>query len=140
MSNNLPFLIIIGIIYVVVYIVRLSRKAKSSAPPAPPRPAVEEDFFVKDEEDETPFRRQAAEAAVTHAAPRAYVSEPPVFDAHDDSAKEAAASPAAEAEAPRVTAGGNSRTNRGFPQKLDTLPPLKRALVMAEILGKPKGM
>jgi hypothetical protein len=132
--SNLPFLIIIGIIYVVVYIVRLSRKAKS--PDRPPQPAaVEEDYFVKDEEDETPFRRQAAE--VTRAAPRAYVSEPPVFNAHDDGT-EAAASPAAEAAASR--AAGNSRTNRGFPQKLDTLPPLKRALVMAEILGKPKGI
>jgi hypothetical protein len=35
---------------------------------------------------------------------------------------------------------GNGRAKRGgFPERLDYLPPLKRAVVLAELLGAPKG-
>jgi hypothetical protein len=39
------------------------------------------------------------------------------------------------AEAPKAAAGGGA----AFPQNLEYLPPLKRALVLSEILGPPKG-
>jgi hypothetical protein len=35
--------------------------------------------------------------------------------------------------------GGRVKRRAGFPGKLDYLPPLKRAVVLAEILGPPKG-
>ena len=34
---------------------------------------------------------------------------------------------------------GQAKRAAGFPEKLDYLPPLKRAVVLAEILGAPKG-
>jgi hypothetical protein len=34
---------------------------------------------------------------------------------------------------------GRTKKGAGFPEKLDYLPPLKRAVVLAEILGAPKG-
>ncbi|MDR1949716.1 MAG: hypothetical protein LBQ38_10010 [Spirochaetaceae bacterium] len=48
--------------------------------------------------------------------------------------------PVAEREKPKpVPAGKQAHGERAFPERLNRLPPLKRAVVWAEILGPPKG-
>jgi hypothetical protein len=39
-----------------------------------------------------------------------------------------------------VKESAKSGSGRTFPQNLDYLPPLKRAVVLAEIIGRPKGL
>jgi hypothetical protein len=98
----------------------------------PEKPVVRsggEGFSEDDEDDETPPPRPVVEKVPPPAVlkPGPLVPEPKKAGGHT-----AAAVPAAAAKAPKEAGA--------FPGNLESLPPLKRAVVLSEILGPPKGL
>ncbi|MDR2784914.1 MAG: hypothetical protein LBB83_03255 [Treponema sp.] len=77
-------------------------------------------------------------ALLADSAPGAESREPgrPLFPSVPE-----AGSPSKDRRGGRSGGRSKGRTKRaaGFPEKLDYLPPLKRAVVLAEILGTPRG-
>ncbi|MDR2371290.1 MAG: hypothetical protein LBD71_07395 [Treponema sp.] len=106
--------IVIVVIYAVIYIVKLARKARPKAPP--PRAG---DIFPR-AYDEDNKEEEKSVPAVHIRAP-----EPARLTA------------AVNTPAAAKPAGGDPKG--GLFRRLEKMTPLARALVMSELLGKPKG-
>jgi len=138
--SNLIFIAVMLAIFIGRTVLQARKKKdeeaeQEKAPPPPPRPRVQAlHFEVKDDDDV------------------GYVKKPPVRTAKQPIKKPAAKTVSSIkkeiAPPPNVeklfpikgTARAVSSEQAGFSFNLDHLSPMKQAVVMAEILGPPKGM
>ena len=157
------FNVIFIFIIIVIFIGRTfaEAKKKKKAPPPPPRPRVEPlHFEEKEEEDALEFlkslaaqgtRSAAAAKPLTKTAEKARKTQAPDFAAQTaNTFSFISTEDTSLYKTPSVTepkpapAKGTMRTvsqgQAGFALNLNHLSPLKQAVVMAEILGPPKGM
>jgi hypothetical protein len=156
--RSIGFIIIIAI-YAVVYIVRLARKSRAKAPAPLPRTVFGEDAGDDDEEQENtpaplPVQARAPGQSYTitpepeQVIPGTVTPEPEYFEQvsapHNVLAKapkpaNALAEQGATVNDPAVKPA-NAEPSSGLFRKLEKMTPLARALVMSEVLGKPKGI
>jgi hypothetical protein len=119
----IPIAVIIGIRILSVWQKRQAEASKLRAPPTNAAAYDDTDdggAYFEPPEDKPPVPKASQPAAVVPAA----------------AAYSTAAKPARKtAEAPKAAAGPGP----AFPRNLEFLPPLKRAMVLSEILGPPKG-
>ena len=115
------FLNILFIIAVVaVFIVRTISSAKKKKEPEP-KEKIPVHFEDEDDEDPSYFKNKAAEETIKTIEKKASAAPPP------------------KGGVSRPTAAP-VELQKGFPNNLNKLSPLKQAVVMAEILGPPKGL
>jgi len=155
--SNIIFIFIL----VAVFIGRTVAEARKKKAPPPPAPKVPALHFEEKEEDETLeyFKKIAAQGKIGHgavAAPQA------VKTAGKTRKKQASALPAQAVNSSYITGGdtgsyeaSGSKSSpakenvkpgvytpgqREFTLNLNHLSPMKQAVVMAEILGQPRGL
>ena len=138
----LNILLIIAVI--VVFIVRTISAAKKKKEPEPKEKIP---VHFEDDEDPSYFKNKAAEeiiktiekkASVFEVIPISQTAEGPL-PSQNKNIKKASAAPSPKGGAGR-TAAAPEEPQKGFPYNLNKLSPLKQAVVMAEILGPPKGL
>jgi hypothetical protein len=84
-------------------------------------------------------QEQGKRAAFLGSTPKAATSPGISMGDKKGIAAQAAVSPAMKESIPHTAAVTVAR-GKSFPENLSYLPPLKRAIVLAEILGSPKGL
>ncbi|AEF83360.1 hypothetical protein [Leadbettera azotonutricia] len=114
------FILIPVAIFVGIRILEARRKQQEAANPKPPPVQIEE-------EPPPPVKKKKPRKA---AAPKAAVP--------GLAASSAPASPAPDFQRPGVYR--TEPLGKPFPENLDYLPPLQRALILSEIFGPPKGL
>ena len=134
------FNLIIVLIPLSIFIGRMVVQARSRRhpPPKPAQPHIPV-HFEDDEDDPAYFKNVARSSAKSSPAGKASVRK-----------VQKALSPREEAEFSKAVSGAKlpavslakteTQGQKPFPLNLSSLPPLKQAVVMAEILGPPKGM
>jgi len=140
------FLNILFIIAVVaVFIVRTISSAKKKKEPEP-KEKIPVHFEDEDDEDPSYFKNKAAEETIKTIEKKASVIETiPLSQAAEalpsqiKNVRKASAAPPPKGGVSRPTAAP-VELQKGFPNNLNKLSPLKQAVVMAEILGPPKGL
>jgi hypothetical protein len=128
------FYILIPIAVIIYRIVSSSKKNKAGskhqevqAEPARPEVLPEEDIPA-------PAKKAAPKPkAAVKAAPRPQKKEAPQIALSTD-IPQAKPAPTAETSAQKAAA------KKRFPETLEYLPPLKRAVILSEVLGSPKGL
>jgi len=125
--------LIIVLIPLAIFIGRIVLQAQSKRRPEPPRkqPPIPVHFVDDDEEDDRQFApsalsRQVINKAINNKAKTDTYTPPPLMDS-------------APKPPPVMKATDPAETVQGF-LNLAYLSPLKQAVVMAEILGPPKGL
>ena len=136
----IPLAIFIGRIVVEARSKRSGGGGTTAAKPAAPR------IPVHFEDDEPAyFKKKTSTQSSTTASKRTQAAKKPkTASAPYTSPLEAASPPASASAGSRVPAKNAARAvsleQQGFPLTLAKLSPLKQAVVMAEVLGPPKGM
>ena len=133
-----PYNVVFIIIIIAVFIGRMVVEAKRKKAPPRAAPKIPALHFEEDEEAVQPAAKTAGKTKKKHA-PAAHAIYTPLFpeaDAPPPSLTGAKSSPAKE----NVKTAAAPLGQRGFALNLNHLSPMKQAVVMAEILGPPKGM
>jgi hypothetical protein len=123
----IPVAIVIGRIVV-------GARNKRNPPPKPAQPHIPVHF-----EDDNSYFRNRLPAATPEAKPRVPTPPPKLAALTPESYLPATASSVKPVPGRSVAAAAPSG-HKDFTLSLSHLPPLKQAVVMAEILGPPKGM
>ena len=142
-SSNIIFILI----FMAVMIARTifeARKKKKAPPPPPQRPRVQPLHFEEKEEAAGALVTRsvtAAPAAKSAGKPRKKTA-PPAQVNNAASLAETASQPVSVREPLQVIENRQtvSQGQQGFALNLSHLSPMKQAVVMAEILGQPKGL
>ena len=130
MFNSMPSNIIFILVVVVIFVVRTAIQSRKKPEKKPPQVRIPVHF----EDEKKPAVRAKAAAAVK--APKQSRSSP----ALSSSSNLYAAPSAAGGTGPVGNAGTPTPVRKDFASNLSRLSPLKQAVVMAEILGPPKGL
>ena len=137
--NYVVFLIPVAI--VVTRLVNRARAKRAPPPPKkPPEPYIPVHFEVDDEDDTAYFRRRNAEDSTT-VSKQAPARKTQKTIASPFTPKPELSSPiSVRLPQPIVKSAGSIEKQNDFTFNLSHLSPLKQAVIMAEILGPPKGL
>jgi len=166
---NVIFIIAALVIFIGRTILGVKKKKKDPPPPVPVREKIQEDDDFRPHWERTSETHGVQKVTGKAAAPessRVRQIQPPKpkkvlstikkgtaskglsagFNkpAYQSSIAASYSTPSAslpnKSSARSISAGSNSREQKAFPLNLDHLSPMKQAVIMAEILGTPKGM
>jgi len=132
-SVNIIFIIVLVLIFVVRTIAQAAKKKNDDEPPIPVH-------FEDDEPEYSTARAAVHNAAASPLGQTALPSQNrrPAQAVRPPSIKPVAAPKASPAG--QTMAGAPAAEQKGFSLNLNHLSPMKQAVVMAEILGTPKGL
>ena len=138
------FNFVIILIPLAIFIGRIVVQARNRRNPPPPPPQIPV-HFVDDDEDEGEFiphtlSRGAPELRKTLPKKHEALTPSPVAAPRRDTAPPVSVAAASPKAPPTGRKTGAVSPGKSFPLNLNNLSPLKQAVVMAEILGTPKGM
>jgi hypothetical protein len=140
---NNAFYLIIAAVFIGRLVVRFSAKSRQGEKKAPPRPSP---FFQTEEIKEEVEEDSRSSYSQTRGSSD-YLKELVLREAAQEAARQnpvpARPAPARPAPPPKKESLPRETTAFSSSQRLSALgrlPPLKRAVILAEILGSPKGM
>jgi hypothetical protein len=152
-SNLIPFIIVASVIVrIFMGIKKTADRRKESQsdhekeiPKKKERPEeipdawrLEPDDDDDDDDEPRPVRQPARQAAVPQVFSQP-LSAPAVFDGQGFAALPSGPEPSRQPLLSREARQGSSAAARFF-RRIDALPPMRQAVILAEILGPPKGM
>ena len=125
-----------------------AKEQKKAAPPPPPSPKIQALHFEEKDNDELGyFKKAAAQPASKAVKPPVKASlkkQPPSLLTKASTLKKDTSPPVPSNIDKLFPVKGTARTlsseQEGFSFNLDHLSPMKQAVIMAEILGPPKGL
>ena len=136
---NILFIVAIAVVFI-------GRTISAAQKKKEPPPKVTIPVHFEDDDDEPGYLKNLAEASVSEEVPKKSIApkvprlvelkEEPLFSKFQD----IKTSEAPPSKGGVVRTAAASEEQKSFPLNLNKLSPMKQAVVMAEILGPPKGL